>query len=66
MHQWIKDRPRYGWFEKSMDDTKRYNNFVGMDYEMFEEMMDRLTPMNQKQDTNMRRAPMCHWDMDSK
>ena len=27
-----------------MNDTKRYTNLVGMDHEMFEEMVDRLTP----------------------
>ena len=51
----------YQWFEKlkgfpNMDDKKRYNNFVRMDHDMFEKMVDRLTPIIQKQGTNMRRA----------
>ena len=61
VHQWTKDRSRYGWFEKlmgylDMDDTKRYNNFVRMDHDMFDEMVDRLTPRILKQDNSMRRA----------
>ena len=39
-----------------MDATKRYNNFVRMDHDMFKEMVDRLTPWIYKQDTNIRRA----------
>ena len=39
-----------------MDDTKRYNNFVRMDHDMFEEMVDKPTLWIQKQATNMRRA----------
>ena len=39
-----------------MDDTKKYNNFVRMDHDMLEAMVDRLTPRIQKQDTTMRRA----------
>ena len=40
----------------NMDDTKRYNNFVKMDHEMLEEMLNRPTSRIQKQNTNMRRA----------
>ena len=39
-----------------MDDTMRYNTFVRMDHDMLKEMVDRLTPRIQKQNTNMRRA----------
>ena len=37
-----------------MDDTKRYHNFVRMDHDMFEDMVDRLTPRIQKPDTKIR------------
>ena len=40
----------------NMEDIKGYHKFVRMDHDMFEEMVERLIPRIQNQDTNMRRA----------
>lgn len=61
MHQWFQDRPRYGWYESLLGyhaggDITRYKNFLRMGPDLFHELVMRLTPRIQKQDTNMRRC----------
>ena len=58
---WIARRPAFGWYENLMveleiEDPPAFTNLLRMEPAMFHEMVDRLTPLIQKQDTFFRKA----------
>ena len=59
--QWLLERPLYGQYEKLLtqlaaQDIASFKNFLRVSPEMFHQLVVRLTPYLQKQDTNMRKA----------
>jgi len=58
---WILRRPAYGHFEHLMvelriEDPASFQNFVRFEPDMFQELVDRVSPIIAKQDTNFRKA----------
>ena len=58
---WIRRRARYGAHhslinELSSEDPKGFRNFVRMDVNDFEELLTKVTPYIERNDTNMREA----------
>ena len=56
---WIKKRHMYGAYncllkEKQSSDKPSYKNFLRMDEAAFEELLQKLEPLIQKQDTHLR------------
>ena len=57
--QWLLRRPKLGLHERLLqelnrEDRKTFRNYVRMTPELFHEMVERLTPLLQKKETNMR------------
>lgn len=60
MREWILMRLKYGIYEKVMkhlreSDEKSFKNFVKVDLELFNEMVEDLGPRLQKRETNFRK-----------
>ena len=58
---WLLDRPFYGQYEKLLaelktDDVPSFMNFLRVDPLMFQEVVDRVGPTIEREDTNMRKA----------
>lgn len=59
--RWLLRRPEYGQYEKLMAELTRenhvdYKNFLRMEPQLFHEIVRRVTPAIEKQDTFMRKA----------
>jgi hypothetical protein len=59
--RWLLRRPLYGQYEQLMvelaaEDQAAFKNFQRVDPEMFAELLDRIAPRIQRQNTNMRQA----------
>ena len=59
--QWILNRPKHGAYyqllnELRLSDPFSYKNFLRMDATCFEELLSKVGPMIEKEDTNMRQA----------
>ena len=57
---WLLRRPKLGLHEQLLqelnrEDTKTFRNYLRMTPELFHEMVERLTPLLQKKETNMRK-----------
>jgi len=60
VRQWLLKRHKYGWYENLMKhlregDVKSFKNFLRIDTEMFNQMVEDLTPRLQKKATNFRK-----------
>lgn len=59
--RWIQQREQYGQYdnflqEVRLNDREAYRYFLRVDPEMFDEMLERITPLIMKKDTNFRDA----------
>ena len=42
--------------ELAFEDKQSFRNFIGMDKQDFDELLTKVTPFSQRQDTNMRES----------